>query len=631
MKQTRWILVAILVLAAVFALAACDEGVTPPVDEACEHAYESTVTAEPTCTKEGTTTYTCSKCQDSYTEAIAATGKHTYTETVTAPTCTAEGYTTYTCACGDTYRDNTVAATGHTYTDTVVAPTCSAEGYTTHTCACGDTYKDTTVAATGVHSYTEKVTAPTCTAEGYTTYTCACGKSYKDNAVAATGHDYTEKVTEEATCSKGGKATYTCSKCNDSYTAATAKKEHAYAAFTAHAPTCDTQGEEQTKCEICGDVYHTKVLEATGHSYTSSVTAPTCLADGYTTYTCSVCGHSYTEEIESAKGHDYVETVVAATCSTTGYTGYTCSVCGDTRKDNETDKDPNAHTYETKIVELSAEQAAANPLAIGVEKVVCAGCGAEGEGGAAVLIYLDFNELPADYATYEGSANYVTAMGTADDATSEQIKQIVTYLDSQKNLESWTKLSKNMSVEDGKWIMGTHPFYLFNTLKLAQSAPAVSTYTVSFDVIVNKDPASYTKKDRSPFFAMVDEKLYNNMNITLALDKVDVDTNTADEVYAYELYAQSYKDGPIKVDDATGYYMTLGVEYSIKMDVSAVDGVYVYHLYIKQASEAEYTDLGVHEYQPYGQNRACAFQFATSSGNAGNVFDNFKVTTELVK
>ena len=405
--------------------------------------------------------------------------------------------------------------------------------------------------------------------------------------------------------------------------------EHVYDEAITTKPTCTAEGVKTFTCSLCGEFY-TEPVAATGHTYTDKVVAPTCTEDGYTEHTCA-CGDTYKDSTVEAAGHDYGEVVTVPTCSAEGYTTYTCTVCADTYTGGQTEKDPNAHTFETKIIELTAEQAAANPHAIGIEKQVCSGCGAEGEGGAAVLIYLDFNELPADYATYEGSANYVTAMGTADDATSEQIKQIVTYLDSQKNLESWTKLSKNMSVEDGKWIMGTNPFYLFNTLKLVQSAPAVSTYTVSFDVIVNKDPASYTKKDRAPFFAMVDEKLYNNMNITLALDKVDVDTNTADEVYAYELYAQSYKDGPIKVDDATGYYMTLGVEYSIKMDVSAVDGVYVYHLYIKQASEAEYADLGVHEYQPYGQNRVCAFQFATSSGNAGNVFDNFKVTTELVK
>lgn len=36
----------------------------------CEHDYVKTVTTQPTCTEEGLATYTCSKCGDSYTEAI---------------------------------------------------------------------------------------------------------------------------------------------------------------------------------------------------------------------------------------------------------------------------------------------------------------------------------------------------------------------------------------------------------------------------------------------------------------------------------------------------------------------------------------------------------------------------------
>ena len=40
------------------------------------HTYTSTVTAEPTCTDDGETTYTCSVCGDTYTEPIPATGEH---------------------------------------------------------------------------------------------------------------------------------------------------------------------------------------------------------------------------------------------------------------------------------------------------------------------------------------------------------------------------------------------------------------------------------------------------------------------------------------------------------------------------------------------------------------------------
>lgn len=64
-------------------------------------------------------------------KTITAPG-HNYTSVVTAPTCTAQGYTTYTCSrCGDTYKDTYKDATGHTEViDEAVAPTCTKTGLT---------------------------------------------------------------------------------------------------------------------------------------------------------------------------------------------------------------------------------------------------------------------------------------------------------------------------------------------------------------------------------------------------------------------------------------------------------------------------------------------------------------------
>lgn len=42
------------------------------------HAYSAAVTTPATCGADGVMTYTCSICGDAYTEAIAATGKHSY-------------------------------------------------------------------------------------------------------------------------------------------------------------------------------------------------------------------------------------------------------------------------------------------------------------------------------------------------------------------------------------------------------------------------------------------------------------------------------------------------------------------------------------------------------------------------
>ena len=77
------------------------------------HAYDSVVT-DPTCTEAGYTTYTCSKCGDSYTEAGEAALGHNYESVTVDATCTEAGSVTYTCSgCGDSYTEAGEAALGH--------------------------------------------------------------------------------------------------------------------------------------------------------------------------------------------------------------------------------------------------------------------------------------------------------------------------------------------------------------------------------------------------------------------------------------------------------------------------------------------------------------------------------------
>ncbi|MDD6985203.1 MAG: family 20 glycosylhydrolase [Clostridia bacterium] len=257
------------------------------VEENHVHSWEKTSETAPTCTADGTTTYTCSVCGDTYTETTPATG-HSYNSVVTAPTCTDEGYTTHTCStCGDTYTDSTVPALGHDYVETISSATCTTNGVATYTCSrCGDTYTEA-IPATG-HKYTATVVEPTCTEDGTTTYTCSvCGDTYTETT-PATGHSYTSVVTEP-TCTEDGYTTYTC--------------------------------------ENCGDSYTSDVVPSTGHSYTSVVTEPTCTEDGYTTYTCESCGDTYTDDVVPATGHDYECT------EEDGDLVYTCKNCGDTYRE----------------------------------------------------------------------------------------------------------------------------------------------------------------------------------------------------------------------------------------------------------------------------------------------------------
>lgn len=152
-----------------------------------EHANTKLVDAkDATCTEDGYTgDLVCSDCGKVLEEGqvIPATG-HSHEASVTAPTCTEQGYTTYTCSkCGDTYVADYTDPTGHTFgewTETK-APTCTEKGEKSRTCeTCGHVETEQ-IPALG-HSYQDTVVEPTPESDGYTEHTCEhCGASYKDN------------------------------------------------------------------------------------------------------------------------------------------------------------------------------------------------------------------------------------------------------------------------------------------------------------------------------------------------------------------------------------------------------------------------------------------------------------------
>ena len=113
--------------------------------KACDHKYDSTVTKEPTCGEGGIRTFTCTKCGDSYTESIPATGEHSYKSEVTQKaTCVYEGITTFTCeVCGDTYEE-TIPLTEHDYNSCIAEnATCTMDGVRVYICTvCDDSYTE---------------------------------------------------------------------------------------------------------------------------------------------------------------------------------------------------------------------------------------------------------------------------------------------------------------------------------------------------------------------------------------------------------------------------------------------------------------------------------------------------------
>ncbi len=307
------------------------------------HNYQKDVVQLVTCTQDGENLFTCTRCADSYSEIIPATG-HLGIERI-APvknTCTTDGNILYySCpTCGKYFsdeaytveialEDTVLAASGHNYKAVITAPTCTAQGYTTYTCSvCSDSYvADYTDIIPHQNIVTEYI-VPTCTESGFISSVCSgCGKK-EEMIFPATGHSY-EAVVTAPTCAEQGYTTYTCSACGDSYTTdETEVIPHSYEAVVT-APTCTEQGYTTYTCSVCADSYVADEVAATGHSYEAVITEPTCTEDGYTTYTCSVCADSYVADEVTASGHSYEAVITEPTCTEQGYTTYTCSVCAD--------------------------------------------------------------------------------------------------------------------------------------------------------------------------------------------------------------------------------------------------------------------------------------------------------------
>ena len=369
----------------------CADSYKDDYTPALGHDHISQITKQVACETDGEKTFTCTRCGDTYAEAIPATG-HNDIVTVVEPTCTADGYTehkckdcgrvvrsdvtkalghdyaskittkasctedgvlTYICTrCDESYTEK-IPAKGHKYNDVVTEASCDKGGYTLHTCAnCGDSYKDNFTAPTG-HKYTKTtVKQASCEIDGVSVYTCdTCGDSYSE-VIKAKGHVYASEVTKKANCTDDGVITYTCANCGDKYTEVIKAKGHNYSAEVTKKATCDTDGVKTFTCADCGDVY-TEKLEALGHTYgISEVVKPTCDNDGYTKFTCSVCGDSYSKVI-NATGHKYNDKIVSATCGKGGYTLHTCENCGDTYKDKFTS--PLGHDYTSQTVKPACE------------------------------------------------------------------------------------------------------------------------------------------------------------------------------------------------------------------------------------------------------------------------------------
>ena len=354
--------------------------------EALGHQYDEGVHTEATCEDASGVLYTCEVCGatkvEEYPPEIGeeALG-HDYEAEVTEPTCAAGGYTTYTCTrCGDSYTADETEADpeAHVWNEHVLKEaTCTTPGIVRKTCElCGVSTVESILAE---HQWSEDMAGNACvyrrceicgaitivaTFEGYEdcegqhtpvdvpeipatneTEGRTAGKVCSVCGVILEGcdtipvldhtHEWDEGVvTLEPTCTAAGKKIFTC------FCGATREEEipasgHAEETLPSKAATCTEDGlTEGKKCSVCGEILVAQeTIPANGHAEeTLPSKAATCTEDGLTEgKQCSVCGEILVaQETIPANGHAE-ETLPskAATCTETGLTeGKQCSVCG---------------------------------------------------------------------------------------------------------------------------------------------------------------------------------------------------------------------------------------------------------------------------------------------------------------
>ena len=324
--------------------------VAQEVVPAKEHNYKSEVTKQPTCTAAGERTYTCTRCEDSYTEAIQALNHALEYVAAVEATCEKAGSVEHwTCSrCDKNFADDkaaveltdiTIPAKGHTPADpvreNVKEPTCTEKGSYEEVVYCEVCKKElsskTVITDELGHSFTNYVSDgdATCTKDGTETATCdhGCGETAtRTDEGSALGHSLEYVAAVEATCEKTGSVEHwTCSRCHKNFADDKATEELVNITIPAKGhtpgeavkenvkePTCTEKGsyEEVVYCEVCKKELSSKtvVTDELGHSFTQYFPDgnATCEEDGTETAKCDRCDATDTRTDEgSAKGHNW--------------------------------------------------------------------------------------------------------------------------------------------------------------------------------------------------------------------------------------------------------------------------------------------------------------------------------------
>ena len=302
-----------------------------------------------TCTEKGWKAYnTCSRCDYSAYEELAALGHDPIPHAGKAATCTESGWEAYdTCKRCDysTYVELAIDPDNHDLVHhEAQAPTCTEVGWEAYdTCSrCNySTYVELPIDPDNHDLVHHEAKAPTCTEIGWDAYdTCKrCNYStYVKLAIDPDNHDLVHHEAKAPTCTEIGWDAYdTCSRCDYTTKVELPALKHNLVHHDAKAPACTEIGwDEYDTCSRCDYTTYQEIPALKHNLVHHDAKAPTCTEIGWDEYdTCSRCDYTTKVEIPALE-HDYTEKVVKPTCGKGGYTLHTCKNCNDSYKDHQT-------------------------------------------------------------------------------------------------------------------------------------------------------------------------------------------------------------------------------------------------------------------------------------------------------
>ena len=256
------------------------------------------------CTTGGKEKHICSVCKTEEERDTAPLG-HDWNAEYTIdvkPTCTKPGSKSIHCSRCDATKDVTeIEPTGHSFGEWTVSKdsTCVAGGQKTRKCeTCGYTEYEDTDTDPDAHEWEENYTIdkePTCTTEGSKSIHCSRCDATKDSTVIpVTDHTYGEwEVVTPSTCTENGVKKHACIHCGFEQTEIIEPAHEWEDSRTVDiAPSCTEQGEDSVHCRNCDERKDIKEISPKGHDWSEwkTLVEPTITSEGKECRSCNVCG-----------------------------------------------------------------------------------------------------------------------------------------------------------------------------------------------------------------------------------------------------------------------------------------------------------------------------------------------------